>query len=208
MSLEQLIINYGYFAVAIFSCIEGEVAVVSAGILASQGLLDIKFVCLSAFIGTWATEQSLFFIGRYYGNRIIKRFPKLKEKFNKVIEISPNYSWAYFNLAAIYNDEGDTSKAIDNLDKTIEMNPLDVEGYKILTKLLMKENRYKAAVEVIKSALSQCEETGDLDYLASLAYRGAGNKEKGISYLERAIRNYQTLSLSVQAAKNELSKLK
>ena len=131
-----------------------------------------------------------------------------KEKFYKVIDLSPNYSWAYFNLASIYNSEGDTAKAIENLDKTIEMNPLDVDAYKILTKLLMKEKNYKVAVEVIKSALSQCEETGDLDYLASLAYRGAGNMEKGISYLERAIRNYQTLSLSVQAAKNELSKLK
>ena len=56
--------------------------------------------------------------------------------------------------------------------------------------------------------LSECEETGDLDYLASLAYRKAGEKSKGISYLEKAIRNYQTLSISVQDAKNELSKLK
>lgn len=103
MSLEQLIINYGYFAVAIFSCIEGEVAVVSAGILASQGLLDIKFVCLSAFIGTWATEQSLFFIGRYYGNRIIKRFPRLKEKFNKVLKFVRKYDSIYiFSFRFIY----------------------------------------------------------------------------------------------------------
>ena len=91
---------------------------------------------------------------------------------------------------------------------TIEMNPLDVEAYKLLTKLLIKKQSFKESVNVINTAISQCEETGDLDYLASLAYRSAGDTEKGIQYLERAIRLYQTLSIPVQTAKEELSKLK
>ena len=131
-----------------------------------------------------------------------------KEKFEKVLELAPNYSWAYFNLAVIYNEENNVQYAILNLYKTIEMNPLDVEAYKILIKLLLKENLSYDAVDVTKQALSNCEETGDLDYLASKVYQTVNDKENAILYLEKALKNYQTLSTSVQKLKNELNKLK
>lgn len=103
MSLEQLITDYGYYVIALFSCIEGEAAVITAGIIASQGLLDIRYVCISAFIGTWVTEQTLFFVGRYYGRRIINRFQILKEKSKIAFRFVRKYDWIYiFSFRFIY----------------------------------------------------------------------------------------------------------
>lgn len=62
-----------------------------------------------------------------------------KIEFEKVISLSPDYSWAYFNLAVIYHEEGDDDRAIENLRQTIELNPIDKDAYKILAKLLAKK---------------------------------------------------------------------
>jgi membrane protein DedA with SNARE-associated domain len=80
MSIEQMISGYGYYAVFLFACIEGEVALITAGFLAHQGLLSIQLVILYAFLGTFIMEQGVFQIGRVYGLRILDRFPKLKPK--------------------------------------------------------------------------------------------------------------------------------
>ncbi len=145
----------------------------------------------------------------YIGN-IFKELGDLdsaKEKFNKVLELSPDYSWAYYNLAVIDNETGNLEGAVYNLEKTIELNPYDTEAYEILVRILLKEQDYENAIKYSKEALAQCEETGDLDYLAYLAHSKAQNPECK-EYLERAIKNHKTLSIPLTKAKNELSKLK
>ena len=97
--------------------------------------------------------------------------------------------------------------AIENLQKTIEMNPYDIEAYKLLIRLLLKEQDYAGAVETVEIALSECEETGDIDYLAALTYESAVTLKRNYLFW-KAIKNYQTLSLSVQKVKSELNKLK
>ena len=131
-----------------------------------------------------------------------------REKFEKVISISQDYSWAYFNLAVIYNEEGKTDQAIENLYKTIEMNQYDTQAYMILTKILLKEENYSEAEDVIKQALSVCEESGNMDYLAAIVYKNLGDVKNYISYLSAAIKNYQTLSLPVQDVKDELNEVR
>lgn len=146
----------------------------------------------------------------YIGN-IFKELGDLdsaREKFNKVLTLSPDYSWAYFNLAVIDNETGNTNGAIENLQKTIELNPYDIEAYKILIKILIKEHSFDDATNIGATAVSQCEENGDLDYLTYLAYSKSGDKENGKEYLEQAIRNFKTLSVPLTKAKRELNSLK
>lgn len=128
-----------------------------------------------------------------------------KEKFKKVISISQDYSWAYYNLAVIYNEEGNSKLAVENLYKTIEMNQYDAEAYMVLTKILLKCDNYSEAETVIKQALSMCEESGNLDYLAAIVSRKLDKIDSYISYLSNAIKNYKTLSLPVQDVKDELN---
>jgi tetratricopeptide (TPR) repeat protein len=146
----------------------------------------------------------------YIGN-IFKELGDLdsaKSEFEKVIELSPNYSWAYFNLAVIYNEEGNLDLAVENLQKTIEMNLYDVEAYEILIRILLKQHDYSRADEILNSAFQNCDETGDLDYIAAMVYEKLEDKENAVEYLERAIKNSQTLSISVKKVQDELKNLK
>lgn len=93
--LEEFIRNYGYYAVFAFSCIEGEVALLTAGYLCKQGLMSLPIVIFVAFFGTLITEQSLFFIGRVYGYKILKKFPSLAKKSTKVLEFLQKYDSAF-----------------------------------------------------------------------------------------------------------------
>lgn len=95
MSIEQLISDYGYYAVAFFACIEGEVAMITAGILACQKILYLPYVMAFAFLGTFITEQVLFFLGRFYGNKIINKYSYIQEKSIKVFELIRKYDSIY-----------------------------------------------------------------------------------------------------------------
>lgn len=88
---EDLIQSYGYYAVFIFACIEGEVAVLTAGFLCKSGLLSLKLVILFAFLGTFITEQIMFFIGRIYGAKLLEKHPNLSQKSRKIIEFLRRY---------------------------------------------------------------------------------------------------------------------
>jgi membrane protein DedA with SNARE-associated domain len=100
---ESFIKLYGYYAVFVFACIEGEIAVLTAGFLCSRGLMSLKFVMLFAFLGTLITEQCLFFVGRIYGVKLLEKYPKLAKKSRKVIEFLKKYDAAFiFGSRFIY----------------------------------------------------------------------------------------------------------
>ncbi|MDR0968026.1 MAG: DedA family protein [Holosporaceae bacterium] len=100
---ESFIHEYGYIAVFVFACIEGEIAVLTAGFLCRQDLMSLKFVILAAFSGTLLTEQCLFFVGRIYGLKFLEKHPKLKKKSNNAIEFLRKYDSAFiFGCRFIY----------------------------------------------------------------------------------------------------------
>ena len=88
---ESFIQDFGYYAVFLFACIEGEIAVLTAGFLCRQGLMSLQGVIFAAFLGTMITEQILYFVGRIYGIKLIEKHPKLKEKSQKVLEFLRKY---------------------------------------------------------------------------------------------------------------------
>jgi membrane protein DedA with SNARE-associated domain len=92
---EQFIQTYGYYAVFTFACIEGEVAVLTAGFLCKQGLMSLHLVMFFAFLGTVITEQCLFFVGRVHGTKLLKKHKTLQQKSRKVIEFLRKYNSAF-----------------------------------------------------------------------------------------------------------------
>lgn len=89
--MESFIQKYGYLAVFLGSTIEGELILMTAGYFAYTGLLDLKWVILFAFLGTLIADQGCFFIGRYYGPKLLDRFPALKQKSEKVFRLLNAY---------------------------------------------------------------------------------------------------------------------
>ncbi len=73
--LQYLITEYGYPIILIGTFFEGEMVLVLGGLMAKLGYLELPWVMLCAFTGTVLGDQLYFFIGRYYGGRLLARHP-------------------------------------------------------------------------------------------------------------------------------------
>lgn len=92
---QEFIQEYGYYAVFFFACIEGEIAVLTAGFLCHRGLMSLDLVILFAFLGTFMTEQCFFFFGRNYGVKLLQKHPKLAQKSEKVMQFLRRYDMIF-----------------------------------------------------------------------------------------------------------------
>lgn len=87
MDLQQLVIDYGYLALFIGTFLEGETILVIAGFLASRGYLQLDMVMLSAFLGTFAGDQTFFYLGRLKGIAFLEKRPLWHSKTDKVFDL-------------------------------------------------------------------------------------------------------------------------
>jgi len=87
MSLEDLIVQYGYLALFVGTFLEGETILIVAGYLAQNGYLDLTLVILSAFLGSFAGDQLFFFLGHYKGMRFLDKRPTWKAKAAKAFAL-------------------------------------------------------------------------------------------------------------------------
>lgn len=70
-----MITQYGYWALLVGTFLEGEAVLVLAGFLANRGYLELYWVIVVAFIGTFLGDQFFFYLGRYKGQGFIARRP-------------------------------------------------------------------------------------------------------------------------------------
>lgn len=79
-----LLETYGYIALLVGAFFEGELIVILAGVLAHKGYLAPVPAALYAFCGSLASDQIMFYLGRWKGNALLHRFPRLEKKALKV----------------------------------------------------------------------------------------------------------------------------
>jgi len=84
MDIPQLIQQYGYATVAVGAFLEGETILILAAVSAHLGLLELPVVVAVAAIGAFLGDNLYFFAGRYYGPRLMKRFPTLAKAVPRV----------------------------------------------------------------------------------------------------------------------------
>jgi membrane protein DedA with SNARE-associated domain len=87
MSLEALIISYGYAAIGIGTFLEGETILVLGGLAAHGGYLKLEWVIISAFLGTLFGDQLYYYIGRFKGKELLERKPAWKAKSERVFAL-------------------------------------------------------------------------------------------------------------------------
>lgn len=89
MTIESAVHDFGYFAIFVGTFLEGETILVIGGFAAFRGYLELPYVILSAFFGSLFGDQLYFFLGRYKGQALLKRFkswePRIK-RFNRLME--------------------------------------------------------------------------------------------------------------------------
>ena len=74
--LEQFLQDFGYLALFIGTFFEGETILVLAGVAASFGKLEINWVMLVAFCGSYAGDQLWYYMGRHKGRQLLERNPR------------------------------------------------------------------------------------------------------------------------------------
>lgn len=82
--LETLIRDYGYLAILVGTLFEGETIHLLGAFAASQGLLEIEWVILAGFTGTFISDQVVFLVARRHGPQLMLRFPIVKRRVDKI----------------------------------------------------------------------------------------------------------------------------
>ena len=67
----------------------------TAGFLCHRGLMSLDLVILSAFLGTFLTEQCFFFFGRNYGVKLLHKYSKLADKSEKIMRFLRKYDMLF-----------------------------------------------------------------------------------------------------------------
>ncbi|WP_308562405.1 DedA family protein [uncultured Klebsiella sp.] len=83
MDINHLISQYGYAALVIGSMAEGETITLLGGVAAHQGLLKFWLVVISVAFGGMLGDQVLYFLGRRFGSRILRRFSRQKARIRR-----------------------------------------------------------------------------------------------------------------------------
>ncbi|ECG1030743.1 DedA family protein [Salmonella enterica subsp. salamae] len=92
MDINTLITHYGYAALVIGSMAEGETVTLLGGVAAHRGLLKFPLVAAAVALGGMMGDQLLYLLGRCYGGKILRRFPRYHTKIRhaqKMIQRHP-----------------------------------------------------------------------------------------------------------------------
>ncbi len=92
--MEQLFYDYGYTFLIIAALIEGEIFLLIAGSMAYHGYFQLPIVMLFSFVGAVIHDQSLYWVGYFGGEHILKRFPSLKKKSDKARKLMKKHNTA------------------------------------------------------------------------------------------------------------------
>ena len=103
----------GYLALFIGTFLEGETILIIAGIAASEGLLNINWVILSAFCGTLLGDQLYFLIGRYRGQWLLSKVPRWQPNMQRALEMLERHAiWVLLTYRFMYGVRNVTSFAV------------------------------------------------------------------------------------------------
>jgi membrane protein DedA with SNARE-associated domain len=84
-----------YVVTFIWTFLEGETFVLFAGAAAAQDIIDVRLLIAIAWLGSYCGDQTYFYLGRTFGPRILKRFPKLQNGADKVAGLILQYDIAF-----------------------------------------------------------------------------------------------------------------
>jgi len=100
---QQFVEQYGYWAVFIWTFIEGETVFISAAALSAAGMMTPWKVIVVAACGAYFGHMVFFAIGRWKGLDIIESRPTLKRHYPKANMLLDRYAhWSIFIFQYLY----------------------------------------------------------------------------------------------------------
>ncbi|EAI4414153.1 DedA family protein [Campylobacter fetus] len=85
--------NWAYLIIFAWCIMEGEIALILAGILAHEGHVNLAMIVFVAGIGGFVGDQIYFYIGRYNKKYIQKKLVKQRRKFAVAHLLLGRYGW-------------------------------------------------------------------------------------------------------------------
>lgn len=103
MSLQQLITDYGYAAVAIGTFLEGETILALGGFAAHRGYLSLPWVVVCGFVGSLLGDQLYYYIGRWKGDALLARRPAWQQQSTRVFDLLHRHQlWLILGFRFLY----------------------------------------------------------------------------------------------------------
>ena len=100
---QQFVEQYGYWAVFLWTFIEGETVFIAAAALAAAGMLEPWKVIVVAAIGAYVGHLAFFALGHWRGMAIINSVPFLKRHYAKANTVLDRYAhWSIFIFQYLY----------------------------------------------------------------------------------------------------------
>ncbi|MDQ6994085.1 MAG: VTT domain-containing protein [Mariprofundaceae bacterium] len=101
--IQNIVEQYGYWAVLFWTFIEGESALIIAAAFAAAGMLTTWMVIAVAACGAFLGHLFFFALGRWRGEQIINAMPSLKRHAPKANMILDKYAhWSIFIFQYLY----------------------------------------------------------------------------------------------------------
>ncbi|HAZ2883374.1 TPA: DedA family protein [Salmonella enterica subsp. enterica serovar Kentucky] len=95
MDINTLITHYGYAALVIGSMAEGETVTLLGVVAAHQGLLKFPLVAAAVALGGMMGDQLLYLLGRCYGGKILRRFPRYHTKIRRAQKMIQRHPYLF-----------------------------------------------------------------------------------------------------------------
>lgn len=95
MHFQQILREYlelhGYWVLFAGTFLEGEAILIMAGFLAFQGYLNLGWVIVTAFAGSFLGDQFYFYLGRLKGKALLRRFHFIARRFREALRLIEKY---------------------------------------------------------------------------------------------------------------------
>jgi membrane protein DedA with SNARE-associated domain len=79
----------------VWTAFEGETFVIFAGYFASHDMLSLPLLIACAWLGSFCGDQFYFWLGRRYGARVLRRFPKWQPGVDRALRLLERYNTAF-----------------------------------------------------------------------------------------------------------------
>jgi membrane protein DedA with SNARE-associated domain len=105
--------HLAYPVIFIWTFFEGETVVIFGGYAAHYGILDAYWLFILAWFGSFLGDQTWYYLGRHYGPRLLKRFPRWQPGVFHVSELMQRYGVLFIlSFRFIYGVRNVSSLAI------------------------------------------------------------------------------------------------
>ena len=91
--LIELMKEYGYIILFLWSILEGESGLIMAGLLCTTGDMNLYLAIFIAGLGGFAGDQIYFYIGRYNKSFVHRKFKGQRRKFALAHLLLKKYGW-------------------------------------------------------------------------------------------------------------------